>query len=259
MKIRSFIIPRILKQLAYSFERKRHGIDWNTNGEINAVKFLLGKKEGVLFDIGARDAEWAEDALKACPNLEIVCFEASKSNFDKIKNNQSITKYWGYVGAGDSQEIEVFEIPNGAYSTEEKVKPKASIVEITRSIIPCLNIASLINKGELPNPDFIKIDVDGSELPILRDISPILGACKCPILFEYGEFNHLAGDTFYSAFKLLTKNGYRVFRIFDDGLIWIRHYRGWLNENALNLNYLAIHESSIDAKNMDKLWLKYDL
>ena len=69
-------------------------------------------------------------------------------------------------------------------------------------------LSDLINDGSVPEPTYIKIDIDGNALPILHDIEPVLagGALR-------GLMIEICKDSDYRADVLayLARYGFRPF------------------------------------------------
>jgi len=91
--------------------------------------------------------------------------------------------------------------------------------------------------------DFLKIDVEGHELSVLRGAERMLtsGAISM-IQFEFGPANIYSRTYFYDFWSLLS-GAYDIYRIVPKGLAPINYY-GEHNEIFLTTNYLALRKQT---------------
>ena len=121
---------------------------------------------------------------------------------------------------------------------------------ITVEVITLNNYMTVINeKRKDPNAGmFLKIDVEGGELPVLRGAMKCL-RLKCPIFvqFEYSYGWQEAGQKFKDAFHLFDTLDFHLMRITPMGLERVRFYTRDM-DNSSYCNYLAI--KNIDVSNI---------
>jgi FkbM family methyltransferase len=94
--------------------------------------------------------------------------------------------------------------------------------------------------------DFLKIDVEGHELDVLKGAEKLLsnGSIKC-IQFEFGGCNIDTRTYFQDFWYLLAELfNYTIYRITPLGLIKVDRYRE-LDEIFLTTNYLAVKQLNI--------------
>ena len=138
-----------------------------------------------VYDVGAFRGEWTQ-LLKntSLKNSNFFLFEANSENEVFLKNlghtyfigvlsdrNKEV-KFLSKVHSGDSY------FPEKTNFYEDEIKPK-TLVSTT------LNDIQL--KSNIPPPDFLKIDTQGSEIDILKGGNEILKNCKailleCPVI-----------------------------------------------------------------------------
>ena len=139
----------------------------------------------VVYDIGAHKGYFKRFCEKIIPNVVVHQFEA---NPNKIKSgiwhqvalshtdNAEVTFYCN-GGTGDSYYIETDEFKKSEYE---------SIILKTK------RLDTYVKENNLPLPDFIKIDVQGAELDILKGCDEIINHCKlihCEVPAKGVEFN----------------------------------------------------------------------
>jgi FkbM family methyltransferase len=87
--------------------------------------------------------------------------------------------------------------------------------------------------------DLLKIDVEGSEIYVLRGARSLIGNNLIKLIqFEFGGFN-IASRTFFQDFFDLLSPNFQIYRVLKDGLEPVYIYRE-AHEIFLTTNYLAI-------------------
>jgi FkbM family methyltransferase len=153
-----------------------------------------GIELNVVYDIGAYKGLWSKAlAAKLSKNVKFFLFEPNEEHntslnaagfpyFNVLLSNSSeVRPFYGSSTSGDSYYPEVS--PSGA----------APMVRI----LPSVTLDSLVfgSKQNLPIPDLVKIDTQGSELDILEGAREVLMHCsvvilECPIV----KYNQGAPD-----------------------------------------------------------------
>lgn len=151
--------------------------------------FLLKKdlKVEVVYDIGAFRGEWSSSLNKtSLKNKQFILFEANKENepylkkegfkyfIELLSNEEKDLKFYSQVSTGDSYFLE--------QTTFYKNNMDPQMIKAT-------TLDNLVGKNNIPSPDFIKIDTQGSELDILKGAKKTISGSsllylECPII-EY--------------------------------------------------------------------------
>jgi len=135
-----------------------------------------GMNPSVVYDIGANDGSWTRDARAVFPNIRYEEFEANTQHQRAGRHmvllgdtEKEVTFYKAIgpnVGAntGASIYLEVTQhyVP-GTYTSE------------TLAVVP---LDTYIVQKNLPSPDFMKLDVQGAELDVLRGAETCLRTTK---------------------------------------------------------------------------------
>jgi len=139
----------------------------------------------IVYDIGAHTGQFTKKCQKILPNSIFHLFEASpnkngKGNWHKVvlshTDDAEVTFYYD-GGTGDTYYKETDQFLKTKYKT---------------TTLKTKRLDSYVKENNLPLPDFIKIDVQGAELDILRGCDEIMNYCKlvhCEIPAEGIEFN----------------------------------------------------------------------
>jgi FkbM family methyltransferase len=152
-----YVVPGA-EALGIAYFRRRH------------LRFMLRKlvKDGihinVVYDIGARHAEWSIEARKALGNAEFILFEAN----DKCAGILAKSGFRFLTGILSSQIKTVSFYDNDTWG-DSYYREKTRFYENVKPIDKVTTTLDLlIDSNKLPLPDLIKIDTQGSELDILR-------------------------------------------------------------------------------------------
>lgn len=137
----------------------------------------------VIYDIGACIGTWSEDISSILPNSKFICFEANNNYIPHIKN-KGFQCYEVALSNPGRKSIDFFNGNNTGDSyykeTTEWYKNQDSIT------INCKTLDNMVEQHNLPYPNFIKIDTQGSELDILSGASFLnrvdLVYTECPII-----------------------------------------------------------------------------
>jgi FkbM family methyltransferase len=154
------------------------------NGFLENIK-TLGLEIQTVYDIGACKGTWSS-AVKhnIFPQSEFILFEANTEYKDHLEKTGF--KYFNAVlsnpGRTSVKFFKGLDTGDSYYKESTKWYDSKSSVEL-----PCTTLDNLVTLNNLPNPDFIKIDTQGSELDILSGASTIIENakliyCECPII-----------------------------------------------------------------------------
>jgi FkbM family methyltransferase len=155
----------------------------------NYMKFLgnivaAGYNLKTVYDIGACCGNWSRELRTGHPNAEIILFEANPSYKEALES--SGFKYFNVALSNPARDYVDFF--NGTNTGDSYYKETTKYYDLQTSIrLPCKTLDSVIKENNLPLPNFIKIDTQGSELDILAGSSSILDSVdfiytECPII-----------------------------------------------------------------------------
>jgi len=150
----------------------------------------------VIYDIGSSVLHWADEAKKIWPNSNIIAFEGMQE-VNEFYNEKNITYFTELVGDKDGREVEYYYHTlylggNSYYRENPKYSPAAVDIykDENKQIRKLRTVDSLIAENNLPYPDFIKIDTQGSEIDILKGMVKCLKYVKHLIVeLQHVEYN----------------------------------------------------------------------
>lgn len=152
-----------------------------------AVMKKVIRRDSNCIDIGCHEGEVLQVILSLAPAGRHHAFEPLPSYFEKLKGKygQKVELH-GLALSDKSGETKFQYVINApAFSGIKKrsyLVDEADIEEIT---VPLGKLDDIIPQGE--RIDFIKIDVEGGELDVIRGGRRILKECRPVVIFEFGK------------------------------------------------------------------------
>ena len=138
-----------------------------------------------VYDIGACVGSWTKQMKgSVLANSKFYLFEGNPAYKD-ILSQSGCFNHIGVLSNPGREEVEFY---NGTDTGDSYYKETTSHYDNKTSIkLPCRTLDSVIEENNLPLPNFIKIDTQGSELDILSGASKALGYAdlvylECPII-----------------------------------------------------------------------------
>lgn len=194
--------------------------DPEKNGEYIILRHELSKG-GVVFDVGANVGNWASFALSINPALELHVFEPSKRTFSKL-----ISRSWppnvklNNIGLGKVEqtlELNIFADNSGMSSVYTR-KGIGNAVCIGKERINVTTIDNYCEGNNISLISYIKIDVEGHELAVLKGLKRMLTQSSVQtIQFEYGGCNLDARVYLSDIWDFLEPYGFMFYKLFPEG------------------------------------------
>jgi FkbM family methyltransferase len=198
--------------------------EFEKNGETFAVstfrKWLQGRKP-IIWDVGANAGQWALDALKVITDAEIHCFEIIPSiKDDLVAATSGFPNVHTYgVGLSDQPgQITVHLNPGNTVTSSVAPRLGGRWFQNDTIEVSCQVVTADDMSGKIAKPGFIKIDVEGHELSVLRGAQGLLSSPEAPAMMqiEYGETYIPSGSTLRALYDLVEPHGYSFGRIFPN-------------------------------------------
>lgn len=217
---------------------------------------LINVENPVLFDVGGNQGEYAEALIHMYPKGTIYAFEPNPAVFEIMKRNVAGNEriICENVGLGES-------VGRGALYRYSKIE-NSGLSTISKDALDILfalddtveeidfareTIDHYCSERHIDRIDLLKMDVEGSELAILKGASHMIRSGKIgSIQFEFNNFN--------AVYRIFLKDFYDVlpdhdlYRITDRGLLPLGNY-DTINEIFKFQNILAVPR----ATNKDNL------
>ncbi len=212
--------------------------NFSKNGEERLITKFLDQHKGTLcfYDIGANIGKWSAEILRRRPDTHVYAFEmipafaASATMRLQLYKNARV---FNVPLSDEIVELEVFQHGGGASVTDNPYHP----VRAQKHSVRAEPGDAFVRENNLPAPAFIKIDVDGHEMKVLKGLRGTITAARPYIQFEYSFYYVHERIYLKDMFTFFEGLDYDLFQIFPTKLVK-RTYKPSL-ENFWTANYLA--------------------
>jgi|688.fasta_scaffold05752_15 FkbM family methyltransferase len=146
-----------------------------------------GFEPRVIYDIGANVLHWTKNAEKIWPDAKIILFEAYQPCEFLYKNYDH---FMGVLSKSDNDTVKFYQ--SEAYPGGNSYYKENSDVfgEFNYAMMPTRTLDSVVKDHNFPLPDFIKIDVQGSEKDILLGAKQTIRyASRMIVELQHVEYN----------------------------------------------------------------------
>lgn len=235
---RNSFLYRIAQRYVYD-HKAQNNCDIDTNGELDFLHKYLPDR-GVVFDVGANVGEWAELVMASRPNVKIHCFEPSVGTFRILASNKFISKArCNNIGLGSVREEKKFYV-FGDGSTVNSMYLRDGMIPLREDSVSIDTIDNYCIKNDIKSIDFLKIDVEGNELEVLKGASKMFQSAAIKIAqFEYGGTYIDSRIFLKDIFNYFNGLSYRIYKIYPGYVQYISSYGSDL-EDFQYANYVAI-------------------
>ena len=188
----SFLSQRLFGNYTYTIRRgvakgmrRKGGLSFlpSRSGESAETRYLrqLPLEGKVVFDIGAFEgvitlffASRAKQVFSWEPNPRNYSRAVENVRLNKLSNVQLLNR--GISNAAGTLDLLYDPLMPGAGSAESAIRNQigASVRSAKKIAIPVARLDDEIAAHQLPPPDFIKIDIEGMELPALQGMRQLL-------------------------------------------------------------------------------------
>jgi len=219
----------------------------SNSGEPQILKMIRKKNRGtspIIFDVGANKGQYAnliENVFHG--NAYIYSFEPGKTTYNELLKNtayiKNITQY--NFGFGSKEKEEYLNYDTAGSGLASVYKRRLDHVHIPfeqKEKIEIKTIDDFCQKNTITSIDFLKIDVEGHELEVLRGAEHMIKKDAIrSIQFEFGGAN-IDSRTYFQDFYYLLQDRYTIYRVLQDGIYEIKQYSE-LDEVFTTVNYFA--------------------
>jgi len=227
-----------------------------SSGEVQALETMVRPllrqiDQPIVFDVGANVGDYSLLVTRQLPNASVYAFEPSRKTFEKLTEAVSGSTAIEPINIGFSDSRRMIELFSYAIEGNEasllssidcRLPTQVVDVNICASEqIEVRTIDDFCEDEKIQRIDFLKMDVEGHELSVLRGAKNMLDAGAISLIqFEFGPANIYSRTYFYDFWTALSGN-YNLFRIVPHGTVPIKYY-GEHREVFLTTNYLAVRK-----------------
>ncbi len=171
-------------------------------------KEISFKKDMVILDLGSNIGCTLVDLKMRFPEAKIYGYEMHPENFQIAKkncegfhsicvNNMAVWINRGYISFNKRNHSDAFAIDEYIVDNEDKIR------------IPSIRIADIISDNNLPNIDYVKMDIEGAEIEIFD--SPDLNWLDNVLSINI-EFHNIPNSKLTYYMQLLQTHGFKVYK-----------------------------------------------
>lgn len=182
----------------------------------NIAKPYLHNKP-VVFDVGAHKGNYTEYVLSQIPDADCFLFEPNTELFKELDK-----KYHAFnILLGESKGVKIFYQCEG--DTDELSstynRPVFNDVAHNEEVKKCHTVDGFCEATYVDFIDFLKIDVEGAELDVLKGAAKMLQEEKIMFLqVEYGGTYPDAGINFIDVINFIEPFGYNIYELVEGSL-----------------------------------------
>lgn len=209
---------------------KGAGTGWALDSEVKAAKTTIQHAAPVIFDVGANVGEWSALIHQIYPNAKLFLFEPQPA-CQKVIREKNIPGYTLIPKAmssssGHSISLYSSDETDGTASVYQRRDSYFDNRVFTAAEVLTETIDNIVQEYKITTIDFMKMDVEGHELDVLKGAKNSLEKKIIKALsFEFGSGNINSRTYFHDFWDLLTPAGYSIYRILPSSrLLLIKEY-----------------------------------
>lgn len=249
---RAFVGSRLIAKFAKLYLDHHHNClgDIYTSGEVDILRVLGEQVEfKTIFDIGANVGQWSIEAHKHFPKSSIYAFEIVPGVFEKFKvNTQHLgdkLHAYNFGLAESAREMEIDAYQDTGLTSVLDLSSLHTTVTSSKVSIKLKRGDDFCSSQNITSIDFMKVDVEGTELSVLRGFQKLLenGGVKI-IQFEYNLANVYSRTYLKDFYEYFTPLGYLIARIYRRNVEFMDYNPHY--EFIGHGNYLMVHKTQSD-------------
>lgn len=202
----------------------------DTNGELRVMRAFLPRAK-VVFDVGANVGDWAIEALQIAPEATLHCFEPGSATFAKLRQRAlpgdvrlnpvalgAVSEERTYFVFGEGRGTNSLYLRDGLENN----------AAVGSESVPVITTDDYCAREGIERIDFLKIDVEGHEIDVLKGARQLLAAGRISVVqLEYGGTYIDGGHLLRDVYTLLAEAGapYDVYKVLHNGILPVPVYR----------------------------------
>ena len=232
--------------------------DFNTNGELWLLRTILPEIQTV-FDVGSHVGRWASNVLRLNPHINLHCFEPSKKTFQVIQQKgfekNVICNNFGLGSENTFKTLYVYgDLSEGSSLYLRKGLEKIVGAELRAKTedAEIRTLDSYCKEKDVREIDFLKIDVEGNELDVIKGGKEYFEYERIKITqFEYGGSYIDSRILLKDFFDFFEDMNYSIYLLYPTRVCIIPRYDQRL-ENFQYKNFLIVNHKVGEGYNFLK-------
>ncbi|MEQ1850960.1 MAG: FkbM family methyltransferase [Chthoniobacteraceae bacterium] len=198
-----------------------------TGGELAMIRKYVADAT-VVFDVGANVGVWTVIMSRKNSRAQVHAFEPNPETFALLERNVGENKCANVTlnrtAVSDTEKQLTFQVPEGVSiygrvaPAVEGVDKEGRFLHTNSFIVPSVRLDDYCRAHRIESIDFLKIDVEGYELPALKGLESLLKARRIKAIYmETMKENHdMMGSNFSELLSYVSDCGYRFFSLADN-------------------------------------------
>lgn len=182
-----FVLEDIKPLSAEDFLIQKSKENWMPIEHINYLKTLNNPK--VVYDIGSSILHWKKSADQTWNKFDYYAFDATPQ-LKKLYEKSNIKYYLGVL-SDTEKEVDFYNNPFNPTGNSYYKEITNFYADVKPTKVKTQTLDTVVKENNLPLPDLIKIDVQGSEMDILKGAANTIKECKDIIV----EAQHVSYNT----------------------------------------------------------------
>ncbi|HBE43969.1 MAG TPA: FkbM family methyltransferase [Deltaproteobacteria bacterium] len=225
----------------------------------NYIQKIAKDKTIFVFDVGANQGEYTKVLVHGIKNIKVFSFEPHPITYKKLCESCSglkDVKLFNCALADKKDALQLYDYQSKDGSGHASLDSESFLTVHKADIIfhkvEVSTVDLICEENSVDEIDFLKIDVEGFELEVLKGASNKIKSDKIRLIqFEFTQLN-TTRKVFFKDFWELLKDKYNIYRLLPNDLLEIKTYDPTMCEIFGYQNYIAIHRNLEAAiSNMD--------
>ncbi len=225
--------------------------DPERNGEYRTLDVILRRLLGpqpVALDVGANIGDWAERFVRTTAGGRVFAFEPVADTFRALRTRFAAEPDVECVNAAVSDQSGRCEVRvSGVLSGSNSLYAMPGDTSVSVETVTAISGDAFVRERDLRVIDFLKIDVEGHEVSVLRGFRRTIEDRRIRFIqWEYNKTWIPARVSLSDVFALLAPAGYRLCKLRARDLLWYSRYDRRL-DNFCYSNWVAVAEADFKA------------
>lgn len=208
---------------------------------IKRLKDTFKFEPTVIYDIGAFEGVWTEECRKLYPDAEYVQFEANIKKRAYLQSNAMLE----VLGDKDGESVDYYRTTAAPETGNSILREQSTFFDDSSCIVEkrtMRTLDSLVAEYNLPLPNFLKLDTQGSELMILRGGSRCLEHAEIVLMEVSLHPMNAASPLIADVLAFMKERGFVMFDVAE------------LGYNGANLNQIDVLFCRPESHYLVKYW-----
>lgn len=228
------------------------GKGWGTStiqNEIESCLILLGRAPKLVVDVGANKGLYTKFLLNLFPEATYFLFEPSQTNLNilcsSFENFENVfCSPYALSDQTSIQKLYTNEYGSGLASLTKRRLDHFNIYMNLEEDVNTIRFDEFLKFDDIPNDlpdviDYVKIDVEGNELSVLKGFGQVIDKVKL-VQFEFGGCNIDTKTYFQDFWYFFNEHDFSLYIISPQGPVKLDNYNESY-EYFTTTNYIALN------------------